>query len=119
MVTPGPEISLGIDETQKLTVIYYYNGSSEEVTDKITWSISDDDPYKDVLSIDENSVATGENPGKAQITASWEDLTSAPVLALVTTPRVPWSIIGGIIAAVLAASLLFFLLVRRRVQGGA
>jgi uncharacterized protein YjdB len=112
VVEPG-NATFSPDGTQQFTATAYYSdGSSKAVTNEVTWESSDEG----IATIDNAGLATGIDPGHAQITASLEGVSSNPA-GVTVVHAVAWSLIGGIIGGVLALGLLLFFLLRRRRRG--
>jgi len=106
-VTPE-SASIAVDQTQQFTATAKYpDGSTADVTDQVIWT-SDES----IATIDDTGLATGVAAGTTEVNASLGAIIGVPA-ELTVAPALPWSTIGGIIGAVLAAGF-FFLLWRRR-----
>jgi Bacterial Ig-like domain (group 2)/Divergent InlB B-repeat domain len=114
----------------------YSDGTTADVTSTASW-----DSSKAGVCTVASGVATGVAPGACAITATYGDETGTAVLTVTTAKlisdkdvgdseitadqapvsdvpvSVPWSMIGGIIGAVLVLGLLFMALMRRRTKG--
>jgi hypothetical protein len=114
VVAPG-NATLSIGGTLQFTATAYYSdGSSKDVTNEVVWSSSKDG----IATINNAGLASGSDVGESEITASLQQVTSAPASVSVVPVLVPWSMIGGIIiGAVLVLGLLFLALIRRRTKG--
>ena len=114
-----PEIVISVDddtievgETIQLTVIATYpDGTVVDITDQVTWTSS----AEDVVTIGEDGVASGLAEGTAEITATFDGVTSEPVTLTIagTAVQVSWWIILAIILSLLGAGSLYYYLNRR------
>jgi len=101
--------TIGIDDTVEFkATVTYPDGSTMDVTGKVTWSSSD----PDVATI-EFGLATGHSAGTTEVTATIDGITSDPITLTVTAPAaLEWWAILAIVAGLLAAGLLLFLMLR-------
>jgi len=134
----GGSGSIGVGDNQQFTALAKYSdGRTIDVTGNVAWRSSN----TEVVTIDSSGLARGVGGGKTEITASKYGITSkftltvVPAPALTPTPKptptptptptstpapitevvaLPWSLIGGLCAFVLAAGLSSFFLIRRR-----
>jgi uncharacterized protein YjdB len=112
-VAPGTA-TLSVGDTQQFTATAYYSdGSSKDVTSEVVWASAKDG----VATIDNAGLASGKDAGDSEITASLQQVSSDPAPLSVVPVSVSWSMIGGIIGAVLILGLLFLALMRRRTKG--
>ena len=84
-ITPSspPDLKTGFTQQFKATATYS-DGSTEEVTDKVTWNSSDPNSA-DFISA--GGLLTGMKAGTTSITASLSGKTSSPVLVTVYAPN--------------------------------
>ncbi len=72
-VTPGNS-NIGMQQTRQFTAVgIYSNGSSENLTESVTWSTSDEN----IVSISETGLATAHAEGEATITATMEGVSGS------------------------------------------
>jgi hypothetical protein len=82
-VTPA-SATIGVGETQQFTATgHYSDGSTSDIASDsdVSWASSD----TTVATIDPNGLATGVGEGKANITATYEGITSDPVALTIST----------------------------------
>lgn len=73
--------SIGIGETQQFTAIgFYSDGSSQDLTTLATWNSDDTNVAKISNEVGTQGLATGMNPGRSKITATYMEITSGGVL---------------------------------------
>jgi len=112
-VTPSSASILVNGKQQFRAMAIYSDGSSSNVTSKASWRSS----KENLATVEAGGLAAGKAAGSTNITASFCNVTSNPA-DLSVTVGVPWSMIGWIIAAAIAAGLFLFFLLRRRKKDG-